>query len=91
MDDEPDFLRDAQALRDLLAHYAALAAPDKQAWHPRRDLRDGENPRGLSRLHGELIAHGWLDQNTGILAPGSYRATRAGMRALERITTRSGD
>ena len=85
MDDELDSLRDAQPLRDLLAHYAALAAPDKQAWHPRRDAGDGENPRSLSRLHGELIANGWIDQNTGVLAPGSYRATRAGLKALERV------
>jgi len=45
----------------------------------------------LSRLHGELIAQGWIEQNTGVtvvLKPGvvsaCYRVTTAGQRALKR-------
>ncbi|MBY0231354.1 MAG: hypothetical protein K2W96_18885 [Gemmataceae bacterium] len=78
--DEDDALRDAPDLRDLLSHYAAL---DRNTWHPRRG--EGGSPRAVARLHGELIAHGWIEQNTGSLSPGSYRATRAGVKALERI------
>lgn len=43
----------------------------------------------LVKLHGELIAYGWVEQNTGvttILKPGvaacCYRVTAAGKRAL---------
>ena len=49
----------------------------------------GLAPRDLIRLHGELLAYAWLEQNTGMTAlarigaaPASYRITVAGIRAL---------
>jgi hypothetical protein len=40
------------------------------------------------RLHGELLAYGWLEQNTGVVSassgapPACYRVTAVGLRAL---------
>jgi hypothetical protein len=92
MFDELSPLREWSVLSDLLAHYARLSAPDRQAWHDRKGQDEGCPPRQMARLHGELIANGWLEQNTGVLsasrlneAPGCYRITRAGLKALERL------
>jgi hypothetical protein len=87
MIDEMKRLCRVEELYGLLAHYAAL---DRQAWHDRRMEMDGVEPSRLARLHGELLANGWLEQNTGLTpvlragaAPACYRATAAGLRALK--------
>lgn len=92
MFDDLSILREWPALNDLLEHYARQSAPDRQVWQDRKGPADGEAPRQVARLHGELIANGWIEQNTGVLsasrlneAPGCYRITRAGLRALERM------
>ena len=84
-------MRDESGLFGLLTHYAELAAPDRQAWQDRRLDLDGCDGRQLTRLHGELIAFGWLEQNTGVVTqpragavPGCYRVTRAGLRRCGR-------
>jgi hypothetical protein len=96
MFDELERLRDTPELFALLGHYAELTRPDRQAWHDRRMDLDGCEAKQLTRLHGELIAYGWLEQNTGVVpaarkgeAPGCYRATRTGIKALEQV--RSGE
>ena len=90
MFDELERLRDSPELFALLGHYAERAAPDRQAWQDRRMQLEGCEGKPLARLHGELIAYGWLEQNTGVVpvarkgeAPGCYRITRAGTRAWE--------
>jgi hypothetical protein len=82
-------LRETEALARLLAHYADLGAADREAWQDRLMHLDGVEPRELVLLHGELIAYGWVEQNTGstaVLRAGAvaacYRATAAGLRAL---------
>jgi hypothetical protein len=94
MFDEVDRLREAAELRALLTHYAELAAPDRQAWQDRRMQLDGCGWRELTRLYGELIAYGWVEQNTGVVsaarmdeAPGCYRVTSAGLKALKHLLT----
>jgi len=96
MFNEMDRLRDSPPLIDLLSHYAALAAPDRQAWQDRRMAREGCSAREVTGLHGELIAYGWLEQNTAdtpVLrageAPLSYRVTPAGLRALKQLRAAS--
>jgi hypothetical protein len=96
MFDELERLRDSADLIGLLEHYAGLAGPDRQAWHDRRMQLDGCEAKQLTRLHGELLAYGFLEQNTGVVpvarkgeAPGCYRVTRAGIKALEKV--RSGE
>jgi hypothetical protein len=89
-------LRQSEALARLLTHYADLGAADREAWQDRRMGLEGVEPRDLVRLHGALIACGWVEQNTGataVLRPGAvaacYRVTAAGLRALRQA--RDGD
>ena len=90
MFDELQRLRDVKELFDLLAHYHELAAADRQVWQDRLAEMDGVEPRQLVKLHGELLAYGWLEQNTGLtpalrpgMVAGCYRITTAGIRALK--------
>jgi hypothetical protein len=90
MIDELERLRGGKDLFALLSHYAGLAAADRQAWHDRRMELDGAEPARLTRLYGDLLAYGWLEQNTGATpaprrgeAPACYRVTAAGLRALK--------
>ena len=98
MYDELERLRGVTELRALLAHYAELAGPDRQVWQDRRMPIEGGEARALSRLHGELLAYGDLEQNTGVVpavrkgeTPGCYRVTRQGLRALEQASERAED
>ena len=50
-----------------------------------------ESPE-MSRLHGDLIAFQWIEQNTGNFSviragvvPDCYRVTLSGLRAIEQI------
>src|SRR5439155_24227487 len=50
----------------------------------------GVEPRLLSRLHGELIAHGWVEQDTyepSAVQPLGirYRITEAGLQASKQV------
>jgi hypothetical protein len=89
-------LRQSKTLARLLTHYADLGAADREAWQDRLMDLEGAEPRDLVRLHGQLIASGWIEQNTGVtsvLKPGvvaaCYRVTAAGLRALRQA--RDGD
>ena len=90
MIDEMARLRSTEGLCDLLRHYATLAAPDRQAWQDRLAELASVSPRELVQFHGELMAYGWLEQNTGSTpslrvgaAANCYRITSAGTRALK--------
>jgi len=56
-------------------------------------MQQGESPpREMTQMHGELIAYGWVEQNTGLTpvlradeAPACYRVTTAGLRALKQV------
>jgi hypothetical protein len=92
MFDEMERLLEGEDLRRLLAHYGDLGKADRQAWQDRLMELDGVAPRDLAALHGELLAYGWLEQNTGLTpgaAPGSargcYRVTPAGVRACKEL------
>ena len=45
---------------------------------------DGLEAKNISKLHGELIAFSWVEQNTGHV-PGCYRITLNGQRAIRLI------
>ena len=92
MFDEMALLENGTDLQRLLGHYGDLGKPDRQVWQDRLMELDGVEPRELARLHGELLAYGWLEQNTGITdgaRPGSaaacYRISPAGVRALKEL------
>lgn len=90
MFDEMDRLREAKGLYGLLEYYGKLGAADRQAWQDRLAEMEGMASREVVKLHGELLAYGWLEQNTGMTpllrpgaAPSCYRITSAGLRALK--------
>jgi hypothetical protein len=92
MVDEMERLRSAQGLNELLRHYAELAAPDRHIWQDRLAELCGLSPREMIQFHGELLAYGWLEQNTGATPvlragaiPACYRITPAGLRALKNL------
>jgi len=92
MFDELERLRDVRELFALLTHYQQLGEADRQVWQDRLIEMEGIAPRELVKLHGELLAYGWLEQNTGltpVLRPGAaascYRITTAGIRALKQV------
>jgi hypothetical protein len=92
MFDEMERLRDEKVLFALLSHYAALGVADRQVWQDRLLEMGGVDARQLIRFHGELLAYGWLEQNTGLTpvlrrneAPACYRITTAGVRALKQL------
>jgi hypothetical protein len=92
MVNEMERLRAGQGLNELLRHYAELSAPDRHAWQDRLAELSGASPRELVQFHGELLAYGWLEQNTGLTpglkagtAPACYRVTTAGLRALKNL------
>jgi hypothetical protein len=99
MFDELERLRGTDALLHLLTHYAQVGGGDRETWQDRLMELPGSEPRELVRLHGELLAYGWVEQNTGVtpvlkrgVVGGCYRITSAGVRALKQArATRSVD
>ena len=92
MFDEMQRLRQLKPLHNLLCHYQELCASDRQAWQDRLPELPGVEARDLVRLHGELLAYGWIEQNTGAgptprgdCVPACYRVTAAGLRALRQV------
>lgn len=96
MFDEHQRLRECATLVQLLSSYAA--SEDRESWLDRVMSLDGIEAKHLAKLHGELIAHGWIEQNTGVVPlvqPGAclkcYRTTSAGRRALQRYQSQQDD
>jgi hypothetical protein len=92
MTDELQLLLTNETLQALLYHYANAGGEDREAWLNRVMEWQGTTSDGLIRLHGLLIAFGWIEQNTGntpVLhngaAPRCYRASAAGRRALRQV------
>ena len=59
---------------------------------------EGVQTQELSRLHGELIAHDWIEVNvgfttgkTGGAAASGYRITLGGLRAIKRAQSEPED
>jgi hypothetical protein len=94
MFDDLERLRDAKELFALLSHYQQVGEADRQVWQDRLIEMEGVEPRQLVKLHGELLAYGWLEQNTGLTpvlrvgaAASCYRITTSGIRALKQVRT----
>jgi hypothetical protein len=90
MFDELERLKDTIALQHLLGHYAQAAVLDRERWQDRLMHLEGVEAKELVKLHGELIAYGWVEQNLGATASakpgavaGCYRVTSAGLRAWQ--------
>jgi hypothetical protein len=96
--DEVQMLREKSDLQRLLSHYADAGEADREAWQDRLMMLEGTDRNELAKLHGLLIAFGWVDQNTGnttVRAPGTvaacYRVTPAGLRARKAAQIASGE
>jgi hypothetical protein len=90
MFDELEWLAESEHLFALLAHYAEPGLTDREAWQDRLMEMDGVRPEDLVKLHGELLACDWIEQNTGATpapragtVPQCYRVTAAGLRAFK--------
>jgi hypothetical protein len=91
MFDEVETLRGSPDLQRLLDNYVGAGA-DREAWQDRLMELEGVEASELVRLHGLLIAFGWLEQNTGNVpvvragaVPCCYRVTAAGVRTAKLI------
>jgi hypothetical protein len=85
-------LRENPVLLALLSHYAQMGSEDRATWRDRLMQMEGVEPKQLSGLHGELIAFGWIEQNTGqaiLRQDGTlsacYRITLHGLREYRRF------
>jgi hypothetical protein len=85
MFDELERLDEDEHLFSLLAYYARAGAADREAWQGRLMQLDGARSEELVKLHGELIAYDWVEQNTGEV-PAGYRVTHTGLRAFRHAT-----
>lgn len=90
--DELKRLRDNAKLLIVLAHYDKLGTVDREVWQDRLMEWEGASTRDLVKWHGELLAFGWIEQNTGNVpilragaVPGCYRITSAGQKAFVRV------
>jgi hypothetical protein len=86
--DEMEMLRGDPELQRLLHHYAVAGETDRETWRERLMVMEGVEPRDVVKLHGLLIAFGWVEQNTGNTSVagvgsliGCYRITLDGLRA----------
>ena len=96
--DDLDRLRQRPALTQLLSHYSEVGSIDREAWQVRCTALEGVNAKGLTWLHGELIAFAWIELaiSHGQASDGSafakcYRITNSGVRALRRVTNGRSD
>jgi hypothetical protein len=87
--DDLERLAENEALQRLLSHYARDAGDDREQWQDRLMELSGTEPKGLVKLHGELITFGWVEMNVGAtpivragVVSACYRITSAGLRAL---------
>ena len=93
MIDTFDLLRENPALRQLLEYYCEVAdrKPDVE-WHDRIMEMHGADAKMLTRLHGQLLANGWIETRVhfdAIAATGDlrecYKPTRDGVHALRLV------
>ena len=91
MFDESQRLRENSHLLALLSHYAQQGTEDRATWRDRLMQMEGIESKELSRLHGELIAFEWIEQNTGQASvkdgviSNCYRITLNGLREYCRL------
>ena len=97
MFDDLDRLRGNSKLLRLLEHYARPALVDREAWQDRLMSLDDADAGPMVKWHGELLAFGWIEQNSGYAAnqPGEvaacYRVTNAGLKALNKVNREKGE
>ena len=77
-------------LKQLLIKYFKELPEERQQWQPRVMEVSGVEHKELTYLHGMLIAHGWIEQNSSYMdqiedaekLTGCYRITSLGTREV---------
>ena len=77
-------LRTSPQLLELFSRYAKPGESNRETWVARLMQIEGVQAAELTKLHGDLIAFDWLEQNSGQM-PCCYRLTLAGLRAFRRL------
>lgn len=92
MINELERLRDNPQLQLLLGYYAEAGVTAPGEWLDRVMALPGVEVRHMSRLHGQLIAHDWLEHEADRTAIASvavsrarYRVTEAGLQASKLV------
>ena len=97
MFDDLDRLRGNAKLHRLLDHYAQPVLENQEAWQDRLMSLDGAEPAPMVKLHGDLLAFGWIEQNSGFTinqpdgVAACYRITIAGQKALKKLMRQKKD
>ncbi len=89
--EQPRFRNDPRVYQ-VLGHYDKRDAVGPAPWRERLMDIPGVAAAELSRLHGLLLAYGWIVQGPALGDDGRclsscYRITPAGQRALHHFTT----
>jgi hypothetical protein len=94
MINELERLSQSVPLQLLLSHYAEAGVTTPGEWQERARQLERVEVRLLAKLHGELLAYEWIEQNTHQTIHGRasatrccYRVTEAGMLALKQVLT----
>ena len=85
-----DRLRNNPQLLQLFNYCARPGKANLEAWHARSAHLQCDGKIDLVKLHGELIAFDFIEQNTGQL-PCRYRLNRGGLKAIREIESSSDD
>jgi hypothetical protein len=97
MFDDLDWLRGNVKLRRLLNHYAQPTLENQEVWQDRLMSLDGAEAGPMVKLHGDLLAFGWIEQNSGFTTnqpdgvAACYRITAAGQKALNKLMREKND
>ncbi|MFZ9792714.1 MAG: hypothetical protein ACO3GX_09980 [Gemmataceae bacterium] len=78
-------------IKSLLMRYYRPSSEERSAWQARVMELEGATSNEITKMHGELIAQGWIEQNLetilgrdgGSFLQSSYRITPSGVRTTK--------
>lgn len=78
-------------IKNLLMRYYKPSADERLIWQARVMELDGATSNEITKMHGELLAQGWIEQNlesilckeSGSFLHSSYRITSSGVRTTK--------
>ncbi len=84
--DDVECLRTNSPLLQLLKHYTDRAQPNPELWQDRVFALKGVESTDLTKLHGDLLANGWIEWAFSTERPSAcYRVSSEGVRALRLV------
>ena len=78
-------------IKNLLMRYYRPSSEERSVWQARVMELEGATSNEITKMHGELIAQGWIEQNLetilgrdgGSFLQSSYRITPSGVRTTK--------